>query len=416
MDDFTVESSVFLSAENKNVMTIFSGIRSFNHHAGCQKCSVRGNFSRGVMSFQSTTATLRTDDGFRSRADSEHHIKYSIIEELTDFDVIWNFPISDPLHLLHIGVMKKMLNRWLNGTKFYKKAIPKKKIKEFDDLFEVANLNKPSEINRPIRATKYFARWKATEHRTILLYVGLTILKDFIPLGEYKMFLCLCCAIKLSSVDTYLNGRIDLIDHLLNEFIQKYSQFYGKHTITSNIHNLCHVTADLKLYGNIDSISTYPFENHLGKIKQKIRAYHKPLQQFAKRAGEIEQNENIDINAPKNRIELKFPEGDSFQTILLNEYKLSSRKVGDSWFLLKSAEKIIKFEKAVRINDKILIYGKEIPDKNNFFEYPFESKHIDIYISNCISFDVCTPADIKCKLFRLSYEKMFVFQPLLHTL
>lgn len=195
------------------------GIRNFNHHAGCQKCVVRGIFSHGTMSFQSTHDALRTDDGFRSRADAVHHSKYSIIEELIDFDVVRCFPIADPLHLLHIGVMKKMMSRWLNGTKSYKKTISKKKITEFDDLLRSANLNKPSEINRPIRLTKDFSRFKATEHRSILLYVGMTVLKDFISIEEYENFLCLCCAIKLSSVDKYLNGRIDLINNLLHEYM-----------------------------------------------------------------------------------------------------------------------------------------------------------------------------------------------------
>lgn len=115
-------------------------------------------------------------------------------------------------------------------------------------------------------------------------------------------------------------------------------------------------------------------------------------------------------------VQLKYPEGDSFQTIFINDYQLSSKKVGDSWFLL--ADKIIKYEKTTQNGNTVLIHGKEIPDKNNFFKYPYDSMHNDIYLSNCIEKNtiVCTPDKVKCKLFRLPYKEMYVFQPLLHTL
>lgn len=394
------------------------GVRNFNHHAGCQKCDTRGNFSHGTMSFPSKIAGLRTDSSFRTRLDPDHHIKYSIIEELIGFDCVLDFPISDPLHLFHIGVSKKMLNRWLNGTKTYKKLITKLKLSEIDNLLRLANQCKPTEINRPIRITKDFPRWKATEHRTILLYAGIVILKDLIPVKDYELFLLLSCAMKLASVEKYfnVNNRIILIENLLKDFVQNYAKLYGKHTITSNIHNLLHVSNDLKCFGNIDSISTYPFENHLGKVKQKIRAYHHPIQQFAKRVGELENFQVIDINVPKKEIELKHSNDDSFQTIIMNDFQLSSRKVGDKWFM--SADKIIKYEKTIRNGNEIFIHGKEIPDKHVFFEYPYDSIHNDIYISNCIEQDsiVCTPDEIKCKLFRLPYKENYVFQPLLHTL
>lgn len=377
------------------------------------------------MSFPKLNAVLRTDDSFRSRMDPQHHSKYSIIEELSNFDVVWDFPISDPLHLLHIGITKRMLNRWINGTKSYKKLLTKQKFSQFDNLLTSANQNKPSEINRPIRNVKDFARWKATEHKTILSYVGIVILKDFIPDKEYELFLNLCCAIKLASVDSYLhvNNRINLIHELLINFIEDYSKVYGTHTVSSNVHNLCHLSADLKRFGNINSISTYPFENYLGKIKQKIRGYYKPLEQFARRVGELEEfqttkGQSNNMNVQKSRIRLKFPENNGFQTIFFEEYQISSRNIANSFFLTKSAGKIIKFKKACQNNDNILIYGNEIPDKNNFFIHPYESRHNDIYISDSVEQNlfVCTTDDIKCKLFRLPYKELYVFQPLLHTL
>lgn len=408
-----------------NEKYVFLGIRNFNHTAGCQRCVVRGQCLNRTMSYPILNAALRTDDDFRSKKDSVHHVKYSVIEELLNFDVILDFPISDPLHLLHIGIMKRMLDRWIYGTKTYKRIFTNRILPQFDNLLTSANQNKPSEINRPIRNIKDFKRWKGTEHKTILMYVGIVILKDFIPSREYKMFLYLCCAVKLASVYSYPieNDQINLINDLLLYFIEDYAKEYGPHTISSNVHNLRHVSADLKRFGNINSVSTYPFENHLGKIKQKIRGYYKPLQQFVRRAGELEKSRTIkgqrsDMNV-QSGIKLAFKKDNGSQTIFYKDFQLSSRKIGDSFFLTKSAGKIIKFKEAYQNRNGILIHGIEIPDKSNFFEFEnYESRYNDIYISDGEEQDliVCTADDIKCKLFRLPYKEMYVFQPLVHTL
>lgn len=81
---------------------------NFNHRFGCQKCTVVGRFYRIAhgMSFPQTNCELRTDLSFRRREHPEHHIEHSIIENLP-IDMIRDFPTSDPLHLLELGIMKK---------------------------------------------------------------------------------------------------------------------------------------------------------------------------------------------------------------------------------------------------------------------------------------------------------------------
>lgn len=65
----------------------------------------------------------RTDYSFRNRLDKDHHKNKSLIEELRKadgtpmVDMVKQFPVSDSLHLLDQGVMKKTIITWLNGTK-----------------------------------------------------------------------------------------------------------------------------------------------------------------------------------------------------------------------------------------------------------------------------------------------------------
>lgn len=63
------------------------------------------------MSFPIIGQNLRTDSSFRNpekddKVEVEHHEEYTPLQELP-IDMIESFPVSDPLHLLELGIMKK---------------------------------------------------------------------------------------------------------------------------------------------------------------------------------------------------------------------------------------------------------------------------------------------------------------------
>lgn len=58
------------------------------------------------MSFHNINSSARTDHIFRNRLNPNHHKEYSLLESL-EINMISDFPTSDPLHLLELGVMKK---------------------------------------------------------------------------------------------------------------------------------------------------------------------------------------------------------------------------------------------------------------------------------------------------------------------
>ena len=63
------------------------------------------------MSFPRTNAPLRTNSTFRNRKDPDHHNCTSPLEQLP-INMVLCFPIADALHLLDLGVMKKLLTSW----------------------------------------------------------------------------------------------------------------------------------------------------------------------------------------------------------------------------------------------------------------------------------------------------------------
>lgn len=407
---------------------LFIGAAAFNSYFGCQKCTVRGEMSHRTMSFPRTNASKRTNDSFRKRLNKEHHHEYrTLIELLDNTDIVADFPTSDPLHLLELGVMKRCLTRWKEGTKTYKRHFKAIELSNINFLLMKIRDDMPTEIHRGVRDLTTLHFWKGSELRTFLLYVGIVVLKGQLLEEEYNHFKLLHCAVILCSSDAYepiVNNSV-LVDTLIEDYLEGYIQIYGEHTITSNIHNLCHLLDDVRRFGNLNTISTYPFENSLQVMKNRIRSGNNPLQQVARRFSEISSTSksiSFDFNVQNivHQVELKYPlrlDITKFQTIIFKDFLISTRKKGDQWFLSKS-NSLIMFKYAEKSGEKTLLYGDEIIDKIDFFTSPFDSSKINIYVSGIKRFvrTVCDWREVKCKMVCLSFETEYVFQPLLHTL
>lgn len=221
-----------------------------------------------------------------------------------------------------------------------------------------------------------------------------------------------------------------MIDDLFRRYVEEYINIYGEHSITSNVHNVCHVAHDVRRFGILSTFDAYPFENCLRVLKLKLSSCKKPLEQISRRISEIQETihssdniqsyKNPNIHVPI----LKFPVRSSydnrstvFQTIMLKNFRLSSKKFGDKWFQRKDG-KIVEFQYAMKRSGDIFVCGKEIVGTDNFFTVPLLSSDMDIYVWNGEKGNetACSLNDIKCKIICLSYKDRFVLQPMLHSL
>ena len=64
--------------------------------------------------FLDTNSELRTNDSFRMKLDPDHHIGTTVLEEIPSLDMIQSFPL-DYIHLICMGVVRKILNLMVNG-------------------------------------------------------------------------------------------------------------------------------------------------------------------------------------------------------------------------------------------------------------------------------------------------------------
>lgn len=136
----------------------------------CERCKVMGKSVERRTVFRNTEATERLDASFRSMHQASHHHKPSPLLNVLPFvDMIFTF-VLDFMHLCCNGIMKKLLDFWMNGF------LSVNNRKELGRRMEYLKSQVPFEFQRKTRTTATFAKWKATEFRFFLLYCGFLII------------------------------------------------------------------------------------------------------------------------------------------------------------------------------------------------------------------------------------------------
>lgn len=81
---------------------------------------------------------------------------------------------------------------------------------------------------------------------------------------------------------------IDYAEKLLHYYVEVFITLYGQEHISHNVHNLVHLTDDVKLLGPLDNFNAFKFENYMQVLKNKLRKHEKPLEQIINRIKEME--------------------------------------------------------------------------------------------------------------------------------
>lgn len=359
--------------------------------------------------------------------------------------MVQQFPVADSLHLLHLGIMKRLLFGWRDGT--FRKSDTKwpaqttKKVSEY-----LTRCKLPAEFVRVLRDLECMAKWKGTEYRTVLQYVGIVALKDHLTTEAYEHFLLLFCSVTVCTSKHYFE-MLPVARAMLLQYIELFAEIYGEQYMTSNVHNLVHLVDDVEYLGELDSFSAYVFESMLGKIKRLLRNGNRPLAQVAKRLIEdtnctmsssatdkinsdstrgkaITSKRNGGENIPdalKSSMEVEATDNGLafYSKIELGEFRLATDSV-NCWFLTKN-DAIVCLTNIIRnSNNEIRLCCVEAKEKRNFFKIPIESRHLNIYCAyigggNFTEMKLLDLFDVKCKLVQLNYHDLNVFVPLLHT-
>lgn len=287
--------------------------------------------------------------------------------------------------------------------------------------------------NRKTRAIEECKRYKATEFRLLLLYVGPIIFKKQIKAKYYNHFLILhvasviFCSIYFSKIPDMINYA----DNLRYFFVDGASETYGFDFVSHNVHSLLHLAADVTQFGPLDNFSSFAFENYMQKIKSLIRKSDKPLQQIVKRIAESNLLECKKNSKPVENIVLtqEHSEGpllpNHFHYIQYKMLELKDKNftikltLADCYFQMLEGE-IVKVFNILSCDSEIVVLGRSYHDKKSFFRYPCDSSLLGIFVVNINSqsdeLRIWKLSDVAVKLMFLPYkEQLAIVYPLLHV-
>lgn len=364
-------------------------VKGHNSHVGCNTCTEEGVFKDRRMTFLGVNSPLRTDTTFRSRSDEEYHKGYSPLERLP-IDMIKDIP-SDYMHVVLLGVMKRLLKFWVRGKKSVR--LLTNKLNDCDSELKSLRDYFPSEFVRLPRGLNDIENYKGTELRNVLLYTGQIIFKGRLKKSFYLHFLKLQCAIKILVTPDLCITENDLAYKLLTEFITEYRTIYGATFITYNVHNLIHLPFYVKKHGCLDNFGAFKFENYLGIIKKKISHSRYPLQEAANRITEkmkilntLVKNENYKLGKEcemdiKSLIIANNQGYTFYESITMNStnYFISTKDPKNNYIMLKTHE-IASVKHIVKTKDGNIFLMVCNFKSSRYFDVPIPSDIIGTVI------------------------------------
>jgi hypothetical protein len=202
------------------------------------------------------------------------------LEEI-ETNFISDIPL-DPMHLVDLGVMRRFLKYILfEGNVIARLSAASRRT--LNANIEEVSPSLPTEFTRKVRSLNFFSRWKASECRQFLLYIGPVVLSDVLKSNVFKCFLLFHAAIFILSSEKLMSTFLDDADQFLKIFVSYSAQIFGEKFLSYNVHSLMHLVSDVSRHGPLQIFSAYPFESELGWIKSLVKSSNLPLQQIFKR-------------------------------------------------------------------------------------------------------------------------------------
>ena len=283
------------------------------------------------------------------------------------------------MHLLCLGVMKKLLLFWIHTMGKSKSALSR--LSALNNLYKNFTTCVPVEIARKPCFFDEVTRWKATEFRLILLYLGPVVLQSVLSKLQIIHFNALNCAVQVLCDPRQCIRNNKYAYDLMVYFVDNMKYLYGEDTIIYNVQNLIHISADVLDFGPLDYFSCFPFENFLQKVKQMIKSGANPLAQMMKWITERSQN-LIPFNNIKTGYRLlkrKKPVEPLFEgysnphgEIEFTDFVLTDKFPGNCCYLLDKS--IVLVEDIGYRNEIPVIVGRKYINLHSITDYPIDSR------------------------------------------
>lgn len=384
---------------------------------GCERCKIRSEYADKRRFYPSgVDFEQRKDVDFEADINDDSHIKGRSPLSHLKLGLVSMF-VLDPMHLIFLGVMKRLLLLyWLEGKRPVK--LSKSVVAKIDNHIKLMKKYITNDFSRKMRCLKDIKRWKATEFRFFLLYFGPVLLRSSVINNNfYKHFLLLHSSIFILSNENLVKKYIEIAKSSLIKFVKEGSEIYGKHFNVYNVHSLIHICEDVQLYGNLNKYSCFPFENYLGRLKRLIRGKNRPLQQINNRLKELLNNKVLSLDENINFKPFRIFDKNSnyFQCskLQINNKMIISTSIPDNVVAVKRKIYIIK--SIICIDDVYKCVARKFRYQENCYKYPLESSKLGIYYAwGEGDQGFIEISDISSKYISFPFKKGFYCVPILH--
>jgi len=388
---------------------------------GCERCIQKGEYVQGRVVFPELNSERRSDEQFAKGDYSSHQKNMSPLLELNVGLV--SCCVLDYMHLVCLGVMRRMIFFWLKGPLHIR--LSARHVAVISSTLVSLRVNIPVEFARKPRSMSEVDCWKATEFRQFVLYTGLIALKSQVKSKIYEHFVCLSVAMHILLSPTLCHHYCDYVDQLLHVWVKDSMKLYGKHFAVYNVHSLLHLPDDVRKFGNLDRISAFPFENFMRTLKSSVRKPQHILQQLGNRMSEG----RLTVKESTERLcEVKMEHtAGPVVNGLLNCKQYRELHANGFTVKLNSADSCIMCGNTIGVVSNIFSDGETVTvvvlkfkRVQHFFSKPMRSTDIGIYLVSKLSnqFDLCPLSSIQCKYVLLPYrsDKKWVAIPLIHSM
>lgn len=262
------------------------------------------------------------------------------------FNLVNGFGI-DYMHCILEGVMKKLIDLWLNSKHHNKPFyIGKKHQKTLNK--RIKSIRPTSEITKTPRSLEERGTFAANEYRSLLLFYLRYALPGLLDMSYVKHFQLLSSATFTLLKEKISKTSLDDAEKNLSLFANQFEDLYGVENVTMNVHLLRHIGASVRNLGPLWAQSVFGFEGTNGLLVKMISGTNTVLHEIAwkyvmkfesKISHQVDKNiylhgqQQMIINKNEeiafNRIGIPYKDGDSIiicDKVKINEKKYTSKK------------------------------------------------------------------------------------------
>jgi hypothetical protein len=260
-------------------------VRFVEHNAfyACMFCNIKGTYNHDghcVIYFIDNNVKLRTSENFEKCAQLAASMQTRIDRErtmgvkgLSAFSEILDVPLPhsvviDAMHTVFLCHSKKLLIH-------LQTYITKENLLKINS--KLRSINFIHDILRRPKSLSNVQKWKASEVRLFILYIGLPVLVEFLPeeiIGDFALYNVILRLLH----DYWDNDKklSDSISNLLKIYIKNLSKnvisnVYPAKLLTISTHTHLHLPFQCKKFGRLNWLTNFVFESFLGHLKAFVK-------------------------------------------------------------------------------------------------------------------------------------------------